>query len=669
MRDVELSVDGRTINIEVDESGRAEVPIHVFGKTRNPGEFVRLEDFPLFTKISRSREGVSKEDIELAIAGDPLSALALEGKKESLLKLGALRTPSPTGERVKVVGFVYDPASDVRPRTFVDPSDKRKRRGLEPVEYGWGRKPGEPCQQLADLPRWCLEQRSIVSPNLPDPWVEMSLLYYLASSNERLRLFGLGLTKEQIDEGESQLRHGNLIDWVKLQRFNQAIEANRSIPPSSEEIQKTATKLLCENKTWETSEITNSDDDLLATLFRGLRPSWPQVETHGRRVVRVHFPYERVSETTKAEGGYLLPDVEVVLNENLSKIELIRYRFDNSSPFTEVQADEKAGLWSEWGHAKRLVRLALFVQGQYESHLAAHILLEALQVAIARCGEKIAPPVREFLEPFVTGVAEINNYGNGIIVGESGIVCRGTGLSTNGSLAYASHALGLCDWYRFAPREATSIAEGDYMKNAQNYWWFVRAYVNRHMPSYAEYKSSYEALVNEVVQHSVGCTAPHREDYIESVRTEIPIKEHSERRRDGEKVFAISDINFGSDEADKRVAEFLSYFIFQASFLHTHANDSQRDFGGDLRLCPLGVRLPTAPTSEEEFWAHHAPHPQDAALQLFLVDVLSQVETPRIIRNSFFSLVFQDNLESFAREQRTLTDDPMFASIRRAPAV
>ena len=616
----------------------------------------------------KARLDIKLAKLSEAIAGDPATALALEDRTLDQGPTLALITAGVGPQRLATPVVFFDRAEGVPEAVRTDVQLRRgsTRRG-ERVHYGWGRKPGEPCVKLAELPRWCLAQRNVVDPNLPDFWIEFDLIKQLAVSSTRLRLFGMGLTKAQIDEAEAYFDAAgfDLIRFAKGVKFRPAIEANRSSLPSSRAVQQLAHEVY--GGDFIPPDLSN--EHLLKVLFKGMRPCWPEPTSDGP-TVRLHF--SRFEKRDPAgPGGYELPDVEVVLDEAKASLRRIRYRFDRLAAWTTVEAEDGAHPWTAWGHAKRLAHLASFIVGQYEGHVASHLLLESLQVALARV--EVSDELHEFFEPFVRGVAEVNNYGNGLIVGADGILCRGTGLTPKGALDYAAWAVGQHDWRGFTPRERTAGRdEHDFSKSARAFWEFAKDLVRRNMPSFSVHKESYRRLVNEVVTNSVPCTAQDRARFDPAVRSEVSNPANDPRRPTVNGTSrALSTIDFEAEGASEDVVDFLTFFVYHASFLHTHANDQQRDIGGDLRVCPMSVRRRGVPGSEDEFWADYAPRASEAAMQLFLVDVLSRVDTARLITQGILSLFVSDRVRRVSEEiQAALKASGVdLERVRRAPTI
>ncbi len=652
---------------------------------------LRGEDYPLLAMVSgltelddrlraldpRDERAASLRDereraldaLEGAVAAEPLIAQALEETPPATQPTVAVFKVGSGPQRVEHrVAFSARPNLETADQLRTQIRWAAPSKGTDDVEYGWGRRPGEPCVKKSGLPRWCLQQRNVVEPELPDAEIEFNLLWHLATSKDRLRLLGMGLTTNQVNSAEAYFDSADFFDFIRRAkglRFGPAIDANRQPLPSSQQIQQLA------YSTFEGSfhPATIANADLVKTLFLGMKPCWPEPTAEGP-TVRMHFT--AFEHRTPAEpDGYELPDVEVVLNADKTDLVRIRYRFEETLAWTVVDAGEDDQRWTDWGHAKRLAFLAAFVHGQYEGHVAAHLLLESLQVALARVD--VSDEVRDFLEPFVRGVAEVNNYGNDLIVGEFGILCRGVGLTLDGSVTYAAHSLGKHDWKGFQPRGRTAGRdEHDNSTRARAYWNFVLDFVRQRMPPFVTHSASYERLVTEMVAHSVPCTAPKREAFEPSVHGEIPDPpDHPGRVFVDGRARSLSMIRFADPDASQQVVQFLAFFIYQATYVHTNANDQQRDVGGDLRVCPMGIRGRGVPASEDDFWTHFAPRPSEAAMQLFLIDVLSQVDTPRLVLDGLSEWFAEDDLHRFAEgmQSQLETRGVFLDRIRRAPSI
>ena len=606
--------------------------------------------------------------LELSIAQDPLTAAALEGEREVPTTVGVLRgddAPAPA-----TVAFLPSPSK--RPGIFATKVwlDDLKDADAE-GHYGWARKDDrDPCRKMAELPRWCLLQRNAAEPNLPDPATEANLLKHLTLSRTRVKLFGLSLTRAQMEAAVAYLEGGSPFDLIRKAKrlaFEPAVAMNREPNLSSEAVQDLAHRYAYD----DFNGVDASNDGLLHALFLGMKPCWPEPHADGAVVRYIFSDFDQKKVASNEATPYLLPDVEIVLNDALTALHAIRYRFARDEPWTEVASDASTDPWTSWGHAKRIARLANFIHGQYEGHLVAHLSLEALQVAILRVA--LSRDVQVFLRPFVEGVAEVNNYGNDIIVGEFGALCRGTGLSMKGSLQYAAYAMGRSDWKDYAPRtSAKGRPDFLFARRAGAFWRFAQNFVEQTMPPFSAHQESYRLLVDELVNHAVPCAAPTEKPYIDAVHSEVPNSPtHAARRVVNGQPRALSAIDFNDSRAEQDLVQFLTFFVFQATFLHTHANDQMRDLGGDLRVAPLGLRQRGVPTSEQEFWSDYAPRPPEAALQLFLVDVLSQVETRRLDNSGLFGFIQPDDLHIHANLARSRLADVgvKVHRIRRGPVI
>jgi hypothetical protein len=163
------------------------------------------------------------------------------------------------------------------------------------------------------------------------------------------------------------------------------------------------------------------------------------------------------------------------------------------------------------------------------------------------------------------------------------------------------------------------------------------------------------------------------------VHGEIPAPPHDARRPRGQ---ALSEPDLDGPNAADELRQLLAFFLYAATFVHTHANDQQLYEGGDLSVTPLGVRLPwvngapvpRVPTDDDDYWAHFAPRRSEGALQLFLVESLSRIWSPRVVERApplLSWLVPGDTLEKFARLQTsgTIGDLLYRARLRRAPSI
>lgn len=669
------------------------VPVH--SNTRARIVPVQTGQFPTLERLSQSldaapppsadaewsTEAWTQEQLDAAIAADLGTALALENLSGETRR----RKPTPVAVRVRTPG---DEALEAAPVVGLTGETRGRLRTRIRVAaaptwvYGWGTTPGQACDKRGGLPRRCLPRRIAVDPGIPSFEMNVMFKYELARHRTRRELFGKGLTHDQIEDIRRFYSELPTFDVRRLEwgMVSEVIEAH-SQELTSQEIQLRAHEFYQATRAEEPVPQL-LDDDLVKTLFRGLRPAWPKKDGEAWAVEFDFSAYER--KTLTQDEGYVLPNVKVGLDAELKSATYIEYDYQLGSPrHRAVPSDGDA-----WTHAKRCARLAAFLSGQYEVHVNAHLLLEALAMAVHRCFQQrlCSRELLDFLSPFIDGVSEINNYGLGLIFEAKGVLEKATGLSSPGALAYVQHCLGQSDWKDYAPRSPVAgHVRHQWAPEAKGAWDFAKAYVREHMPRVSDHEDGYKALVAELFTHSVPCTAPESKDaFHPAVHSEIPGPPNDpDRMGPGGVPKALSRIRFGTSSTVEDVEHFLTYFVYQATFLHSHANDAQLIEGGDLFVAPLGFRLPfddegrpveRVPTDPQDYWDNFALRPEEAAQQLFLAEALSALWNPKVRELTPLPIpipFIADQLSEFAETWASNLEDRklLLSKLRRAPSV
>lgn len=546
------------------------------------------------------------DEVAQAISLAPLEFDALEG-----------RDPR---EATDLIIVYTDETGAVALRPFDDRSfdfDAASRMLEGPFKYGRGTvDEAEACVRDLELPRACLVQQNPGVMSYPHAMIAaQSDWLQIKDGAARLELWTRAFAPAQRAAIRDRLKQDSasgpvvrrILAWVRGLLFERAIRAAEN---SSLKTTKDIQKFL--HGVWEPQAATadESDEATARYALAGPCPAWPRTIAGDPGSFRVLYDF---SAFERKSGPYWLPDVDAVFKRGstsaaVPELVSVSWRFQGEGNWTAVPKGSPG-----WDHAKRLLRLVTFLMGQYDHHVSrGHLLAEAAQIALSNSPDR---QVRRFLQPFLQGTVEINNFGNGIIFGETGVLVRGTGLTTNGGLHLAQHCLGRVDWRGFQPRDP--LWKGDsFAHAAQAYWKATKDFVEETIP---DDLVAWKVFVDQLVDNFVPCSSPASSDYIPEVRAEIPLPPGAGRR-------ALHAIDFTSPTAHADVTQLVSVLIYNATFVHTWVNDRQRFWGGNLVVAPLGVRSTGFPKTMEEYWDKFAPSVSEAALQMLLVEQLSTLQ-------------------------------------------
>lgn len=490
------------------------------------------------------------------------------------------------------------------------------------TEYGWPREPGAPCKKIEGLPRACTERQCMADPKL----LEHELVRaFDRLASKRVCSWHLALndaqkahirrTLEWRDPRSIVLYLGMLLPVLSrptarqvqrefLERFEQAKDEILPAPGTTGALKY--------------REDDPTDEDFVDRLLNGFCP----VRLHDRPGggFRVHIHTSRFSLDGPYRDG--LPDVTIDLarrQDGWVRVEAIELISATGSE-RHVPA---GGTWSGWAHAKRVARMAANLHGQVAWHLArGHLLPEMAHIAALRTLPE-GHALFQLLMPHLKGSIEINNLGEDLIVGEHGAIVRCSALSKAGALEFAVQEFGALDWKDFAPREP--IARQHHFAHAQLTFWshlkdFVEKFVRaKHVPDAAT-----AAFCKELVVHAAGARpVPGRGTLRRGERGEIPAPPGAQSRaKNGDGITAALHPIDPDDTG--HIIELCTWILHHTLFVHTWVNDGQLLDNGHLIHGPLGMKMRGTPSSEAEFWRDYAPEPEDAALQLLLVEQLTR---------------------------------------------
>jgi hypothetical protein len=78
------------------------------------------------------------------------------------------------------------------------------------------------------------------------------------------------------------------------------------------------------------------------------------------------------------------------------------------------------------------------------------------------------------------------------------------------------------------------------------------------------------------------------------------------------------------------VTQLAAYVIYHATFFHGWCNDAQLLDGGEIQYASFGLQSRSLPTADT--WPNIAPSPEDAALQLFIAEVLAKTRWGYVVQ-------------------------------------
>jgi hypothetical protein len=284
-----------------------------------------------------------------------------------------------------------------------------------------------------------------------------------------------------------------------------------------------------------------------------------------------------------------------------------------------------------WQQAKRIFRVAHFLAGEIDGHLArGHLDVEQYAVAAFRNLRK--SPLTRLLFPHLKEVASINAQGAWLVFGDTGYVPRASALTPRSVDRRFFDQMSEIDWYGFRP--LPPVTEGHVYAKVENLYWevlteHIDGFFDQQKAAITQHWSEILAFSWDLVEHSVPCAAPLATELSKALGSAPRLP----RREVHGVVRALHPVT-ESREPEARDLENLKqlcrYVIFRATLWHTWLNDLQYEDGGDVAYGSLGLRNGSwGPESDERI----APTPLDATDQVYLTQFLSGTKYGFIMRN------------------------------------
>lgn len=369
------------------------------------------------------------------------------------------------------------------------------------------------------------------------------------------------------------------------------------------------------------------DAFLVSRLLGGMYAPYFRTTTSGEQEV-LTAPMSWEGYERDPQATYALNDVEVELRrpagtEQLPVLSAITVAGQRYTPTGNTSS------WDTWNWAKYQALVSYLLRGETDAHLTrGHLVVEQYLLPTMR---QLSPdnPARQVMAPHLRDVWGINNFGDPLIFGETGVLARCSALTRNGVHARLRDVLGGLDWRGFAPRRPL-CPEHRWARAAGLYWQGVKAHVDAWFAAHwapasaadqARWRRELGAFSDDLVGHAVPWRATEPGDGWRD-RSEFS----SATGVDGApRTGAVSPLDPTSLDEIKQLC---AYAIFHGTFAHDWANDRQQDDGGDVLFASFGLRE-AAPCSDGNWaawWERAKPEPAAAAFQLFLAQVLTNLK-------------------------------------------
>lgn len=409
---------------------------------------------------------------------------------------------------------------------------------------------------------------------------------------------------------------------------------------STEQIQRTHRPNLTILQEQQSPGSTQADSAFAHRMINGFYPvPLFQKQDDPQRFI-AHFCWDR--ERFEGELGLANSWVQLRREDSLFVPEQIAIQFrrpgeKDPSPQMEPQEILEPRDGERWKLAKQLVHHSICLEGQALGHFVqCHVNME--QYAVAAYRRLQSHPLAALLFPHLKGVVDINRQGEGIIFGETGILCVNSALSADAANSLFVRHLGGLSWADWRPRPPLCDTD-QYAKIANLYWEIVREHVASYIRSKQEQIgktwSAVYAFSQDLVLHSVPYSTPSLFPHAQRVGL---VPDAPARVTLGSVEKALPPITLQPRvplDADwNHLIQACSYIIFHATLFHTWTNDRMHDTLGEVAFMNFGVR----DTELREAWKQGMsrpllPPPVPAAYQLFLVDFLVRLRYGLLLAN------------------------------------
>lgn len=334
---------------------------------------------------------------------------------------------------------------------------------------------------------------------------------------------------------------------------------------------------------------SRGDEFFTYAVLNGFNPAVPTRDPEGRFHVRYAF------DDYEFDGTRTAPNVHLILegDENGLQPVSIEYAIRDKAAVNPDDLSFEDSVLSmpgdaHWDTAKSYFRIAEFLQGQALGHLGrGH--LNVGQYAIAFYRNIQHNPVFRLLHPHLKGVTAINDKGNGIIFGDTGILAQQSPMVADAVAQYMEDDLGSCNWKGWQPREPLGSFHR-YAAVGKLYWDLLQDYVANF---FAENASAIADNWDEIFHFSQNLVTRS----VTLKLQEVPAGdawyddgEISEPGDDGHALSAVTTTSGNPAEADlANLAQVCAYVIFHATYWHCWRNDNQVNYGGEIDYARLAL--------------------------------------------------------------------------------
>lgn len=284
--------------------------------------------------------------------------------------------------------------------------------------------------------------------------------------------------------------------------------------------------------------------------------------------------------------------------------------------------------------ALRYARTSDIAEGQIAHHLGTHMLVDMHNQAIKRNLHHDSF-LRRILDPHLRGTPTINDLGNGLIFGDSGVLSTATALTANSVNQRFSDIIGSKDWADWRPRKPLS-SQDTFAQTANIIWDAIQSFAKEAVNSeWAQIQKEGKQIFKfseELVKNSFPFKP--RDGVARDQWVDLGEIDNSERPRVtvNNELKATRPIVSGeklTDSDKENIIQYIAYLIYHATFLHSWTHDLKADVG-EIKFASLGI---CGETVKEENDPTSYPHPRDAVTQLKLAFALPDLKYGYVIKN------------------------------------
>ncbi|CAM2011322.1 lipoxygenase family protein [Acanthopleuribacter pedis] len=376
------------------------------------------------------------------------------------------------------------------------------------------------------------------------------------------------------------------------------------VPQVQQDYDSALGKNLTERLEEETPGGSRGDHFFAYAVLNGFNPAFFSRDGDGLLHVRYNF------DDYEFDGKRTAPNVHLTMEarpDGLVPLS-IEYRLRHKEAIQPEALSFAPAVLSKpgddhWETAKAYFRIAEFIQGQALGHLGrGH--LNVGQYAIAFYRNIQHSPIYTLLHPHLKGVTAINDKGNGIIFGKTGILAQQSPLVADSVIKYMEDDLGACNWKGWKPR--ASLGKFHRYGAVGELWWdLLDDYV---ADFFAENASAIAANWDEIYHFSQNLVArgvAYRATPLPDGESWYDDGEISDPGDNGKALSQVTNTAANPTEADwDNLKQLCVYVIFHATLWHCWRNDNQVNFGGEIDYARLALHYDGIDASRQLLVTH-----------------------------------------------------------------